>query len=199
MNGEWGIWMGARDMDEVVETDEVGDGRHGWCQRVGIFFEIGRKGTKDEKSKALNNVLLLIKNFLFLKKKKKHLHCELSVIYTKKHLFWYFMNVSTLNVNCQISPIFSKCIKDFNFWDSWFRKKWLNILLIFNLYVYKSTEKQIIDINTLITEIQKAKKIEPGVSLSCSNKNIAFIKKRHITNNKLWMTCWINFWYRPKF
>ena len=29
MNGEWGIWMGARDMDEVVETDEVGDGRHG--------------------------------------------------------------------------------------------------------------------------------------------------------------------------
>ena len=199
MNGEWGIWMGARDMDEVVETDEVGDGRHGWCQRVGIFFEIGRKGTKDGKSKALNNVLLLIKNSLFLKKKKKHLHCELSVIYTKKHLFWYFMNVSTLNVNCQISPIFSKCIKDFNFWDSWFRKKWLNILLIFNLYVYKSTEKQIIDIYTLITEIQKAKKIEPGVSLSCSNKNIAFIKKRHITNNKLWMTCWINFWYRPKF
>ena len=47
MNGEWGIWMGARDMDEVVETDEVGDGRYGWCQRVGIFFEIGRKGTKD--------------------------------------------------------------------------------------------------------------------------------------------------------
>lgn len=29
MNGEWGIWMGARDMDEVVETDEVGDGRYG--------------------------------------------------------------------------------------------------------------------------------------------------------------------------
>ena len=29
MNGERGIWMGARDMDEVVETDEVGDGRYG--------------------------------------------------------------------------------------------------------------------------------------------------------------------------
>ena len=29
MNGEWGIWMGARYMDEVVETDEVGDGRYG--------------------------------------------------------------------------------------------------------------------------------------------------------------------------
>ena len=155
---------------------------------------------KGWKIQSLKQCLAFNKKLLiFEKKKKKHLHCELSVIYTKKHLFWYFMNVSTLNVNCQISPIFSKCIKDFNFWDSWFRKKWLNILLIFNLYVYKSTEKQIIDIYTLITEIQKAKKIEPGVSLSCSNKNIAFIKKRHITNNKLWMTCWINFWYRPKF
>ena len=52
-----------------------------------------------------------------------------------------------------------------------------HILLIFKLYVYKCREKKLININNLIAEIQKVKRIEKETALNNSNKTIAFRKK----------------------
>ena len=52
-----------------------------------------------------------------------------------------------------------------------------HILLIFQLYVYKSREKKFININNLIAEIQKVKRIEKEIALNNSMKTTAFRKK----------------------
>ena len=58
-----------------------------------------------------------------------------------------------------------------------------HILLIFKLYVYKSREKKLLNINNLIAEIQKIKRIEKEIALPNSKKTIAFTRKWHIINN----------------
>ena len=52
-----------------------------------------------------------------------------------------------------------------------------HILLIFKLYVFKSREKKIINLNNLIAETQKVKTIEKEIVLTNSVKTIAFTKK----------------------
>ena len=52
-----------------------------------------------------------------------------------------------------------------------------HILLIFKLYVYKSREKKLLNINNLIAEIQKIKRIEKEIALPNSKKTIAFTRK----------------------
>ena len=59
----------------------------------------------------------------------------------------------------------------------------IQILLIFELYVYKSREKKLLNINNLIAEIQKIKRIEKEIALPNSKKTIAFTRKWHIINN----------------
>ena len=51
-----------------------------------------------------------------------------------------------------------------------------HILLIFNLYVYRSTEKKFINTSNPIAEIQKVKRIEKDISLHNSMKKIPFRK-----------------------
>ena len=58
-----------------------------------------------------------------------------------------------------------------------------HILLVFKLYVYKSREKKLININNLIAEIRKVKRIEKEIALTNSKKPITFTKKWHIINN----------------
>ena len=58
-----------------------------------------------------------------------------------------------------------------------------HILLIFKLYVYKSREKKLLNINNLIAEIQKIKRIEKEIALPNSKKTIAFTRKWHIIDN----------------
>ena len=58
-----------------------------------------------------------------------------------------------------------------------------HVLLIFKLYVYKSRKKKLININNLIAEIRKVKRIEKETALTNSKKTIAFIKTLHIINN----------------
>ena len=57
------------------------------------------------------------------------------------------------------------------------------ILLIFELYVYKSREKKLLNINNLIAEIRRIKRIEKEIALPNSKKAIAFTRKWHIINN----------------
>ena len=52
-----------------------------------------------------------------------------------------------------------------------------HILLIFKLYMYKSREKKLLNINNLIAEIQKIKRIEKEIALPNSMKTIAFTRK----------------------
>ena len=63
-----------------------------------------------------------------------------------------------------------------------------HILLIFKLYVYKSREKKFININNLIAEIRKVKRIEKEIALNNSMKTIAFRKKWHLTDNIISIT-----------
>ena len=51
------------------------------------------------------------------------------------------------------------------------------MLLIFKLYVYRSREKQFININNLIAEIKSIKKIEKEIALSNLKKTVAFKNK----------------------
>ena len=71
--------------------------------------------------------------------------------------------------------------------NSFFENKILinHILLIFKLYVYKSREKKFININNLIAEIWKVKRIEKEIALNNSVKTIALRKKWHLTNNTI--------------
>ena len=58
-----------------------------------------------------------------------------------------------------------------------------HILVIFKLYVYKSREKKFLNINNLIAEIRKIKRIEKDIALPNSKKTIAFTRKWHIIDN----------------
>ena len=51
-----------------------------------------------------------------------------------------------------------------------------HILLIFKLHIYKSREKKFININNLIAEIWKVKRIEKEIVLDNTKKIIAFRK-----------------------
>ena len=51
------------------------------------------------------------------------------------------------------------------------------------LNVYKSREKKLLNINTLIAEIRKIKRIEKEIALPNSKKTIAFTRKWHIIDN----------------
>ena len=62
------------------------------------------------------------------------------------------------------------------------------VLLIFKLYVYKTREKKFININSLIAEIRKVKKIEKEIALNNYKKTNAFTKKWHLTDNIISVT-----------
>ena len=49
--------------------------------------------------------------------------------------------------------------------------------------MYKSKEKKLLNINNLIAEIQKIKRIEKEIALPNSKKTIAFTRKWHMINN----------------
>ena len=57
-----------------------------------------------------------------------------------------------------------------------------DILLIFKLYVFKSREKKFINLNNLIAQIQKVKRIVKETALTNSMETIAFTKKWLIIN-----------------
>ena len=63
-----------------------------------------------------------------------------------------------------------------------------HILLIFKLYVYKSREKKFININNLIAEIRKVKRIEKEITLNNSMKTTTFRKKWHLIDNIISIT-----------
>ena len=63
-----------------------------------------------------------------------------------------------------------------------------HILLIFKLYVYKSREKKFININNLIAEIRKVKRIEKEIALNNSVKTTALRKIWHLTDNIISVT-----------
>ena len=52
-----------------------------------------------------------------------------------------------------------------------------HILLIFKLYVYKSREKKFINIDNLIAEIRKVKRIENEIAFKLLKENNCFYKK----------------------
>ena len=56
-------------------------------------------------------------------------------------------------------------------------------ILIFKLYVYKSREKKFININSLIAEIRKVKRIVKEIALNNSMETTAFRKEWHLTDN----------------
>ena len=58
-----------------------------------------------------------------------------------------------------------------------------HFILIFTLHVYKSSEKKLLNINNLLTEIGKIKRIEKEIALPNSKKTIAFTRKWHIIDN----------------
>ena len=64
--------------------------------------------------------------------------------------------------------------------------KYLSIT--FDLYIYKSREKKFVNINNLIAEIRKNKRIEKQIVLNNSMKIIAFRKKWHLTDNLISIT-----------
>ena len=54
---------------------------------------------------------------------------------------------------------------------------------MFKFYVYKSRAKKLLNINNLIAESRKIKRIEKEIALPNSKKTIAFTRKWHIINN----------------
>ena len=58
-----------------------------------------------------------------------------------------------------------------------------HILLIFKFFVYKSREKNLLNINNLIAEIWKLKRVEKEIVLPNSTKTIAFTRKWHMIDN----------------
>ena len=63
-----------------------------------------------------------------------------------------------------------------------------HILLIFKLYVYKSREKKFVNINNLVAQIRKVKRIQKEIALNNSLKRIAFRKKWYLTDNIISIT-----------
>ena len=110
----------------------------------------------------------------------------ISVKYMVDTFLLFFWNFSRLKPNLTKSEIASIGFLDYTNNESIFEDaKCLSnqILLIFELYVYKSREKKLLNINNLIAEIQKIKRIEKEIALPNSKKTIAFTRKWHIINN----------------
>ena len=63
-----------------------------------------------------------------------------------------------------------------------------HILLIFKLCAYKSREKKFININNLIAEIRKVKRIEKEIALNSSMKTTVFREKWHLTDSIISIT-----------
>ena len=143
--------------------------------------------------KILNNVLFLNKKLHTFGIKPSRL-CSLCNLYDKTlyHMFYecdrvkcswsdlvqYFQNNLILPTLIPLTAIFG--FLDYTNNDSIFENnKCLSnhILLIFKLYVYKSREKKLLNINNLIAEIQKIKRIEKEIALPNSKKTIAFTRK----------------------
>ena len=59
---------------------------------------------------------------------------------------------------------------------------------MFKLYVYKCRENKFININNLIAEIRKVKRIEKEIALNNSMKAPAYRKKWHLTDNIILIT-----------
>ena len=97
---------------------------------------------------------------------------------------FYFTNFNTkfyfTNFN-NISVIF--VIFDSKNTNSIFKIFINHIILTFKLYDHKSREKQIININHFIAEMQKVKSIKKEIPLRQSRKKIAFAVKWQIMNN----------------
>ena len=92
------------------------------------------------------------------------------------------MNMTVLNVYGHTQSNVSKMFLFYQLSvtnNSFFENKiFINhIQFIFKLYVSKSREKKFININNLIAEIRKVKRIEKEIALIDSKKTIAFRKK----------------------
>ena len=140
----------------------------------------------------------LTKNFILLE--KSHLLCvlfcnlydeTLYIFHERDRLKCLWSNLVQCFQNNLILPTLTRQTAIFGFLDytnndSIFENnKCLSnhILLIFKLYVYKSREKKLININNLIAEIRKGKRIEKEIALTISKKIITFTKKCRIINN----------------
>ena len=142
--------------------------------------------------KILNNILYLNKKLHIFGKKPSPL-CSFCNLYDKTlfHIFYkcdrvkflwselvqYFQNTLILPTSPQTAIL---GILDFVSNNSFFENNKIlinHILLIFKLYVYKSREKKFININNLIAEIRKVKRIEKEIALNNSMKTTAFRKK----------------------
>ena len=143
--------------------------------------------------KILNNIVYLNKKLHIFGIKSSPL-CSFCNLYDKTpfHIFYecdrvkllwselvqYFQNTLILPTSTPQTAILG--ILDFVSNNSFFENNKIlinHILLIFKLYVYKSREKKCININNLMTEIQKVKRIEKAIALNNSMKTIALRKK----------------------
>ena len=60
-----------------------------------------------------------------------------------------------------------------------------HILLIFKLYVYESRERRVLNLNSLIKNITKVKKLEKKIASVCEKKTIQFNNKWKSTDLKI--------------
>ena len=99
---------------------------------------------------------------------------------------YFNLILSTLTSQTAILGIFDS-VSNNSFFEN--NKILINhILLIFKLYVYKSREKKLTNVNNLMAKILKVKKIEKEIALNNSMKTIAFRKKWHLTDNIISIT-----------
>ena len=88
---------------------------------------------------------------------------------------YFNLILSTLTSQTAILGIFDS-VSNNSFFEN--NKILINhILLIFKLYVYKSREKKLTNVNNLMAKILKVKKIEKEIALNNSMKTIDFRKK----------------------
>ena len=128
--------------------------------------------------KILNRILYLNKKLHIFGIKSFSL-CSLCNLHdeTPFHIFYECDRVKFLCFrNTLISPtLFLDSVSNNSFFEN--NKTLVNhILLLFKLYIYKSREKKFLNINNLIFEIRKVKRIEKEIGLNNSMKAIAFRK-----------------------
>ena len=145
--------------------------------------------------KILNNALFLNKKSHTFGIKPSPLHCFCNLYdETPLHIFhecdafkclWAdlvqcFQNNLTLPTSTPQAVIFGILESGSN--ESFFKntKVFSNyILLIFKLYVFNSREKKFINLNNLIAEIWKVKRIEKDIALTNSTNNCFYKKMAH--------------------
>ena len=160
--------------------------------------------TRSFQRKLLNNVLFLNKKLHIFGIKSSPLcsfcnlcdETPLHIIYECdcikclwSNLLQYFQNslvLLTLTPQTAIFGFPDSTNSDYNFKKN--RLLINHILLIFELYVYRSKEKQFIHINNLIAEIKSVKAIEKEIATSNSKNTIAFKNKWNITNDIISIT-----------